>query len=111
MADPALARERPPTSGSSATAPPQRADEIFLEGPRSRFDELITLFRVMWDFLRGFRVLHFVGPCVTVFGWARVKIDNPDYDLARQMAAAITRLGFPVLTGSWPGLRETADRS
>jgi len=68
MADPALERERPPTSGSSATAPPQRADEIFLEGPRSRFDELITLFRVLLDFLRGFRVLHFVGPCVTVFG-------------------------------------------
>jgi hypothetical protein len=68
MADPALARERPPTTGSSVTAPPQRADEIFLEGPRSGFDELITLFRVLLDFLRGFRVLHFVGPCVTVFG-------------------------------------------
>src|SRR5881227_3174918 len=110
MADPALARERPPITGSSVTAPPQRADEIFLEGPRSRFDELITLFRVMWDFLRGFRVLHFVGPCVTVFGSARVKIDNPYYDLARQMGAAITRLGFTVITGGGPGIMEAANR-
>src|SRR5881227_950225 len=110
MADPALARERPPITGSSVTAPPQRADEIFLEGPRSRFDELITLFRVMWDFLRGFRVLHFVGPCVTVFGSARVKIDNPYYDLARQMGAAITRLGFTVMTGGGPGIMEAANR-
>ena len=39
-----------------STAPTERADEIFLEGPHSRFDELITLTRVMHDFLRGFRV-------------------------------------------------------
>src|SRR5437899_5389466 len=85
MANPALERERPQTTGSSATAPPQRADEIFLEGPRSRFDELITLLRVLLDFMRGFRVLHFVGPCVTVFGSARIKEGHPSYELARRM--------------------------
>src|SRR5512133_1954458 len=110
MADPALERERPPTSGSSATAPPQRADEIFLEGPRSRFDELITLFRVLLDFLRGFRVLHFVGPCVTVFGSARVKEGGWSYDLARKMGAAIAQLGFTVMTGGGPGIMEAANR-
>ena len=110
MADPALARERPPTSGSSATAPPQRADEIFLEGPRSRFDELITLFRVLLDFLRGFRVLHFVGPCVTIFGSARIKEGHPSYELARKMGAAIAQLGFTVMTGGGPGIMEAANR-
>ncbi len=89
MANPALERERPQTTGSSATAPPQRADEIFLEGPRSRFDELVTLLRVLLDFMRGFRVLHFVGPCVTVFGSARLKEGHPSYELARKMGAAI----------------------
>ena len=53
---------------STVTAPSERADEIFLEGPRSRFAEFFTLLRVMRDFLRGFRTLHFVGPSVTVFG-------------------------------------------
>src|SRR5438046_9228560 len=110
MADPARERERPPTSGSSATATPQRADEIFLEGPRSRFDELITLFRVLLDFLRGFRVLHFVGPCVTVFGSARIKEDHPSYELARKMGAAIAQLGFTVMTGGGPGIMEAANR-
>src|SRR2546429_9868804 len=110
MADPALERERPPTSGSSATAPPQRADEIFLEGPRSRFDELITLFRVLLDFLRGFRTLHFVGPCVTVFGSARIKRDDPHYELTRKMGAAIARLGFTVITGGGPGIMGAANR-
>src|SRR3954470_14726561 len=92
------------------TTPPDRADEIFLDGPRSRFEEFITLLRVLRDFLRGFRVLHFVGPCVTVFGSARVKIDSPYYELARKMGAAIARLGFTVMTGGGPGIMEAANR-
>jgi uncharacterized protein (TIGR00730 family) len=100
--------QKSPTS--SLTTPPERADEIFLEGPHSRFDEFVTLLRVMRDFLRGFRVLHFVGPCVTVFGSARIKIDNPHYELARQMGAAIARLGFTVMTGGGPGIMEAANR-
>lgn len=100
--------ETPKSSAFTASA--ERADEIFLEGPRSRFDEFLTLLRVMRDFLRGFRVLHFVGPCVTVFGSARVKIDSPYYDLARKMGAAIAKLGFTVMTGGGPGIMEAANR-
>jgi hypothetical protein len=88
----------------------QRSDEILLEGPHSRSRELITLVRIMRDFLRGFRVLHFVGPCVTVFGSARTREDNPHYQLAREMGAAITRLGFTVMTGGGPGIMEAANR-
>src|SRR5947209_17488506 len=102
MANPTLERERRQTTGSSATAPPQRADEIFLEGPRSRFDELITLFRVLLDFLRGFRVLHFVGPRVTIFGSARIKEGHPSYELAREMGPAIAQIRFTVLTCGGP---------
>jgi hypothetical protein len=81
-----------------------------LEGPHSRLDEFFTLFRVMADFLRGFRVLHFVGPCVTVFGSARIKAGSPDYELARKMGAGIARLGFTVMTGGGPGIMEAANR-
>ncbi len=95
---------------SPATAPAERADEVMLEGPHSRFEELFTLFRIMADFLRGFRVLHFVGPCVTVFGSARIKADTPEYQLAREMGAGIARLGFTVMTGAGPGLMEAANR-
>src|SRR6266496_3668076 len=69
--------DQPPESVESAlTASSERADEIFLKGPRSRLAEFLTLLRVMRDFLRGFRVLHFVGPCVTVFGSSRVHRDD-----------------------------------
>ncbi len=81
-----------------------------LEGPRSRTGEFVQLLRVMRDFLRGFRVLHFVGPCVTVFGSARMQEASPSYELARQMGAAVARLGFTVMTGGGPGIMEAANR-
>jgi len=98
------------SDSSALVAPPECADEIFLEGPRSRFAEFLTLLRVMRDFLRGFRTLHFVGPCVTVFGSARIKSEDPHYELARKMGAAIARLGFTVMTGGGPGIMEAANR-
>src|SRR6201987_1972032 len=103
--------DSPPASAMAAVSTsPGRADEIFLEGPNSRIAEFCTLLRVMRDFLRGFRTLHFVGPCVTVFGSARVKPDDPHYELARKMGSAIARLGFTVMTGGGPGIMEAANR-
>lgn len=99
-----------PADLSALTTPPERADEIFLEGPRSRFEEAITLFKVMRDFLRGFRILHFVGPCVTVFGSARIKDGDPAYETARKIGASLARLGFTVMTGGGPGIMEAANR-
>src|SRR6266511_1130301 len=100
----------PDSAVTAVVTPPERADEVFLEGPRSRFAEFCTLLRVMRDFLRGYRALHFIGPCVTVFGSARIKPDDPHYELARKMGAAIARLGFTVMTGGGPGIMEAANR-
>ncbi len=100
----------PESPRSNLMLPQEPADEVFLEGPRSRFAEFFTLLKVMRDFLRGFRALHFVGPCVTIFGSARVKPDDPHYELARKMGAAVARLGFTVMTGGGPGIMEAANR-
>ncbi len=86
------------------------SDKILLEGPQSRSSELWTLFQVVRDFLRGFRVLHFVGPCVTVFGSARTPESDPYYQLAREVGRAIVELGFTVMTGGGPGIMEAANR-
>ena len=90
--------------------PPAENDRVMLEGPRSRTGEFMQLLRVTRDFLRGFRVLHFVGPCVTVFGSARIPETDPSYQLARQMGAALARLGFTVMTGGGLGIMEAANR-
>src|SRR6516225_2472608 len=110
MASEAPIHPAPDSTVAAVVTPPERADEIFLEGPNSRLAEFCTLLRVMRDFLRGFRALHFVGPCVTVFGSARIKSDDPHYELAREMGMAIARLGFTVMTGGGPGIMEAANR-
>ena len=58
-------------------------DRHLLEGPRSRTAEFLRLLRIMREFIRGFRALHFVGPCVSVFGSARFTEDHPYYHLGR----------------------------
>lgn len=85
-------------------------ERTFLEGPHARKWELWTLFRITWEFLNGFRVLHFVGPCVTVFGSARFQEGHPYYALARAMGRAISNMGFTVMTGGGPGIMEAANR-
>ena len=110
MASETSMQPAPDSAVAVVVTPPERADEIFLDGPRSRFAEFCTLLRVMRDFLRGYRALHFVGPCVTVFGSARILPDDPHYELARKMGAAIARLGFTVMTGGGPGIMEAANR-
>ena len=82
----------------------------FLAGPRSRRRELLTVGRIAAEFVTGFRRLHFVGPAVTVFGSARTKEDDVTYGLTREMGAALSRMGFAVITGGGPGVMEAANR-
>ena len=101
--------ELPPHDPARLFLPPV-ADRYLLGGPRSRTEEATTLLRVMWDFLRGFRTLHFVGPCVTIFGSARTPESDPHYQLARRMGAAAAEMGFTVMTGGGPGIMEAGNR-
>jgi uncharacterized protein (TIGR00730 family) len=85
-------------------------DGRFLSGPQSRTSELKRLLRIAVDFFRGVRGLHFVGPCVTVFGSARFREDHRYYGLAREMGRRLGRAGFTVMTGGGPGIMEAANR-
>lgn len=82
----------------------------FLEGPQSRWKEFIFSIKVMLQFIKGFRTLHFAGPCVTIFGSARFGEDHHTYQQTREMAASIARLGFTIMTGGGPGVMEAANR-
>lgn len=85
-------------------------DRTLLSGPSSRIHNLATLFRVGLDLLRGFRALHFAGPCVTIFGSARTKPGTRYYELAKEMGAACARLGFTVVTGGGPGIMQAGNQ-
>ena len=89
---------------------PGGSDRYLLSGPHARFTELLLVLRAVRDFLRGFRVLHFVGPCVSIFGSARFPETHPYYEIGREVGRRVSRLGFTVMTGGGPGLMEAANR-
>ena len=95
---------------SSPNLKSKTGERYFLEGPQARRSELAMLWRIAREFYYGFRKLHFVGPCITVFGSARFKEDHPYYNLAVEVGAAISNLGFTVMTGGGPGIMEAANR-
>lgn len=85
-------------------------DRRFIEGPHSRLQEFWFIIRAMAEFVKGFRKLHFVGPCVTVFGSARFDENHPYYSLARHLGNKLAKLGLTVMTGGGPGVMEAANR-
>jgi len=82
----------------------------FLSGPQPRGLELRRAWAVFRELLRGFRALHFAGPCVTVFGSARFPETHPSYAMARELGSLLARAGFTVMTGGGPGIMEAANR-
>src|SRR5918993_4431015 len=96
------------TTKKDPIIPPK--EHVYLEGPKSRGYELLFAWKVFWEFIGAFRTLHFAGPCITVFGSARFKDDNPYYIAAREFGKEIAHLGFTTMTGGGPGIMEAANR-
>lgn len=82
----------------------------YLEGPKSRRTEFVFTLSVMFQFIKGFRKLHFIGPCITVFGSARFKENHKYYIKAREIGERIYKMGFTLMTGGGPGIMEAANR-
>jgi uncharacterized protein (TIGR00730 family) len=87
-----------------------REEFHFLKGPRARWKELSYTFGVLLQFIKGFRALHFAGPCITFFGSARLPEKHPYYIKTRELAAEISKMGFTIMTGGGPGIMEAANR-
>ena len=86
------------------------SDRRFLEGPHGRTLGFMQAVRMFIEMLRGFRTLHFVGPCVTVFGSARFPQGHLYYELSRSVGIELAKAGFTVVTGGGPGVMEGANR-
>ena len=68
------------------------------------------IFKVMSEFVEGLEKLAKIGPCVTIFGSARVKPSNPFYKMADEIAFQLVRHGYGVITGGGPGIMEAGNR-
>jgi len=88
----------------------QKSEIQFLKGPQSRIKELKFILRTLSEFIRCFRKLHFIGPCITVFGSARFNEGHPYYEFTRKATGEFASLGFTIMTGGGPGLMEAANR-
>lgn len=71
---------------------------------------MLFAYRVFKQFIQGFRTLHFVGPCITVFGSARFKEGHVYYKAAYDFGKKIAQTGFTTMTGGGPGIMEAANR-
>jgi len=102
----------PPASSTThwGKAPPVPEIRQFLQGPQKRSFELRQAVRIFVEIMRGFRKLHFLAPCVTVFGSARFTEEHAYYVLAREIGERLARAGFTVMTGGGPGIMEAANR-
>ncbi len=69
-----------------------------------------VIFKVMSEFVEGFEKLAKIGPCVTIFGSARVKSGHPYYKMAEEIAYELVQDGYGVVTGGGPGIMEAGNK-
>jgi len=69
-----------------------------------------AIFKIMAEFVDGYEKLSRIGPCVSIFGSARVKTDNKYYVLAEKIAYELTQHGYGIITGGGPGIMEAGNR-
>lgn len=69
-----------------------------------------ALFKIMGEFVKGYEKLNQIGPCVSVFGSARLKPESKYYQLAEEISKEITDYGYGVITGGGPGIMEAANK-
>jgi uncharacterized protein (TIGR00730 family) len=68
------------------------------------------IFKIMSEFVDGFEKLAKIGPCVSIFGSARTKNENPYYKIAEDCARLLTERGYGVISGGGPGIMEAANK-
>lgn len=75
-----------------------------------RTNDSWAIFKIMAEFVNGYESMGRIGPCVSIFGSARTKPDNPNYLLAEKIAFKISKAGYGVITGGGPGIMEAGNK-
>lgn len=68
------------------------------------------IFKIMAEFVEGFETMARIGPCVSIFGSARVSADSPYYQKADEIAFKLANAGFGIISGGGPGIMEAANK-
>ncbi len=69
-----------------------------------------AIFKIMGEFVNGFEKMSAIGPCVSIFGSARVRPGQHYYDLAVKVAQRVAEAGYGIITGGGPGIMEAGNK-
>jgi len=72
-------------------------------------DETWRVFRIVAEFVESTEELSKVGPCIAVFGSARLPKSHKYYKKTVALAKRLVKEGFNIITGGGPGLMEAAN--
>lgn len=105
--------QRGPVTLRGRHVPATTTDQRLLDSS-GRSDWLHTdpwrVMRIQAEFVEGFGSLAELGPAVSVFGSARTRPDDHEYDLGERIGAALVDAGYAVITGGGPGAMEAANK-
>jgi uncharacterized protein (TIGR00730 family) len=85
-------------------------DKNFKNWNQIKINDSWALFKIMSEFVYGYERMAQIGPCVSVFGSARMKPDNPYYKLSVKVASKIVDQGYGIISGGGPGIMEAANK-
>jgi len=68
------------------------------------------IFKIMAEFVDGFEALAKIGPCISIFGSARIQPGNKYYELAVDIAKRLGEEGFGIVSGGGPGIMEASNK-
>ena len=62
------------------------------------YKESWRLLKIMAEFVEGFDTLNEIGAAVSIFGSARVKPEDPVYELTYNIAKKLAQEGYSIIT-------------
>lgn len=113
MTDEHLAPKRPLLNQAARTGKSTEDEQILIapvEDPSFRESDPWRVMRITSEFVRGFDSLAELGPAITIFGSARTKPDNPQYETAVTVARQLGEAGFNIITGGGPGIMQAGNK-
>ena len=118
-----MSKDEAENEPKQANPPPpvskETEDERFLQSTVAELEERglfrggkesWRVFRIMGEFVEGFDELSTLGPCVSVFGSARMTSADPVYDRCVETVRLLAEAGYGIITGGGPGIMEAANR-
>lgn len=81
----------------------EQVEKLFIE-------DTWRVFRIISEFVEGFEELSTIGDCLTLFGSARTKKGEKDYETAYEISRLAVKAGYGVITGGGGGIMEAGNR-